>query len=121
MKSFVVAAVGLSLAGAGNAGTFAHYQGKCKHVSAAKVVVYSGICKIAVAPESAEGRSMVYVVSPPGGSGVDAQVKIFPNGQATIDGLPTRKRLSFGPGWFHYVTADNEEFQFAKPPANLEM
>ena len=110
----------LAVASAGQAATMAHYRAKCKSTNAARVVQYDTICSVAVGPEAAEGRSMVYRVTPPSGAGREFEIKIFPNGQATIDGLPTRKMADFLPGWLHYKTSDNEEFKVQREPKNLE-
>ena len=99
----------------------AQYRGKCKEVSAARVVAYDTWCTISVEPETAKGRSMVFIVTPPEGAGPARRVNIFPNGQATIDGLPTTKKTGIIPGWYHYITSDKVDFKFAKEPANLPM
>jgi len=100
------------------AGTNAVYNGKCRHATAG-TLKYENRCDITIAPETAEGKVIVYTWTPPTG-GDTVVVRMFRTGAATVNGTPAKTHPTLD-GTFHLVTSEKDDYRFSKPPPNLAL
>jgi hypothetical protein len=118
MLKNVLALAALALgATAAQAGDMAHYRGKCK-AWMHQASQFDYWCDVAVGPETAEAKVVVFLVKPPGDA-PEIRVRAFRNKSATVDGVPAHE-VAIMPGWFHFVTSEGLDLRFAKPPAGIE-
>ncbi len=114
----LIAACALLFSADSGATTMARYKAKCK----AKVqsnFKFEGLCDVAVGPEDASGRVIVFRVTPPY-NGKEITIRAFPKRTATVDDVPA-KEIAIVPGWFHFETSEGLDLRFTKPPADMQM